>query len=1030
MFSKSSFLKSLLVTLGLIGVACGGGSSDSVSNSSLDEVNITFSNALVPNSIQELDESRLVYSIEAGEETEYGCLTDEDGLTSCPVSVSDLDNELLFTVQYLQDDEGAVAPAALVSAAKLPVFNPDQGKSAAGKKPYVIGQAVVKISADKVKEIKTGKTSVIDLIKGQVDGGISLFDFNDHKDLVDRFREASVCGNNSVDTGEQCDGGENCDSECTREINEGVIEEGIKFTEGYILPQGAVADQIDVFPFAVEPGHLNFIQASARTVAGDSRAPTNVRLYQNYGTDDEALLVESSGIQSLIEYGSLSEGNYAIVVRKKANARNQNIEASQISYTLETIFGSSVFDQGFYQNQREFFALDQKKYYDFFFRVSDDDIINLTLDERSIQPRKINLYTGENSQSYNVMDVIPRLTKIRRNGVYGKIANSVTIQRRLVRSDATVGAIYRNERRSIYTLGVGENFGDGPELDVGEYIVSLDTYDRYDSVNPQEEEIVRLSATIEENVRAGVCGNDVIERNETCDGSNCSVECTKVAGAARLNLDTTFIRNSFEEGDGRGNIRIFGSPEEKLIFSYAEVGERDSNCATIDAIVDHQLLRLPTSSFSYNIDDDLLELGALRDAPIPLGDFCSNISFPTTFSDQLDLGDIQFLDLTMRQVNAEVDQEFYVEAKVTRYREIDLDRPSFYKSAFGGNLFASKVYFVVPENNLPMNTTSFMAVVRDANTKACVGGVTLKSRSYHEDFSLLNTIHYREGDTLLQKEEFSDGECASVIFENPGSNMFFEVSKYSPSLNGQDQFVLDIVPVKAKTGDDVRSLDFASISEFDNVTESDIANVNEVIAPGETLAINFRILQGQYLSYNFPNRINGMYYRLVVKSGQLLSQGHKVFLSGPAEFESVPVLTSGEYALEVYNTTDSPVRDFQIRMERTYDILPGIYTVLKTNAKMYFHLSASRHNGGRLVDFQLTDESGDAGAGDCDNPNLTIRHENTDVTNIQANTCGSASLSMFGIPERFDLIINDENYISDLTNEDRYFYFTLQINQQ
>jgi hypothetical protein len=1015
--------------------SCGGGSSStSEVPVDSDEVNVTFSNAVFSESIQALDEEALVYSVEVGEENEYGCLIIDDEI-NCPVNFEDLqenDNEMLVTAQYLVDDPEATDDSTDNSVsnlrlAKLPVFNPEQGKSRTGKKPYVVGQGVVKVAVSKVEELGLANNKVLDIEESNADGDIEVLDFLAVNGLADRLGAGSVCGNLKIDEGEQCDGDVSCDSECTNTSYANVISEGVGFSSGYILPRGEVDEQLDVFPFTVTSEDNNFIQASARTVGGDSRAPTNIRLYQDYGTEDEALLVESSGIESLIEWGGLTPGDYAVVVRKKATVKNQNVTQNLVSYSLETILGSSIFNTGFNQVQRNFIAIDEvNKDYNFFFRVSADDITNLNLEQRSIQPRKISLYTGSDESEFEVNDIIPQIVKVARSGVYGRITSSLSPTTKKFDSDVTfIGAIYRNGSQSIYTLGIGENFGDGPELDVGEYVVVLNTRNRYVEV-PEGADVVKLDTSINDNVRAGVCGNEVIERNEVCDGSNCSDECNRTSQAARLNLDTAFIKNSFEEGDGRGSIRLFGSPDEKVILDFDRVGSSTLDC---EIQVGHTLLRLPVDSNFYNIDDDFLAQGATRDFAVPYENNCPGTPTPVNFSEQTELGDIQFLDLKLRQVNTEVDNPYIMKAKVTRYHEIDNDQATFYKSAFGGNIFASKVYFGVAEDDLQRDTTSYLAVVRDADTKECIGGVTLKTYTYSDFNSLEVVLNSFSGQSLGQRADFSEDQCASLLFENIGSPVFFEVTKSSPSLSDQDKFVLDVIPMEAKTGDTVTELDFDDIDQFDNNNTSYVANVSEDIAAGETVIVNFEIRQGEFMVYNFPSRVDGMYYRLVTKSGLLFDDGYKIFLEGAAQFESTPVLPAGDYALEVYNTTDATVSDYQFRMEKSYNILPGVYTALVTYPKINLILNLSNDGSGGLVDFQLTDESGSSGVGDCNNPALTLEENNVDRADIQANFCGTVNLSLVGTPSEINLDITDEDFIPNLTTE-RYFYFTLEKDQQ
>lgn len=963
MFTKNSFLKSLLVILGAASVACGGGSSNSETSSSSDEVGITLSSALIPASIQELDESKLVYSIEVGEENEYGCLISEEGEPTCPVSSADLednDYEMLVTVQYLQDEPGAVAPVALVSSAKLPVFNPDQGKSANNKKPYVIGQAAVKLSPKIIEEVKTGKKPgiVIGASDG-IKGDIPVVDFNVNEGAVGRFNAGIICGNNRVEEGEQCElikAGDNCDSECTPLRYDDVITAGVHFTEDYIIPEGEEVS--DTFSFTVEEGQ-NFIQASTRTLAGDVRTATQIVLYKSLENNGRVEVARSEGLESIIEFHELEAGDYTLVVTKKATSRKQNINAIHVSYALETHLGKSL-DLSTIQGQvaalKGFQRQDRD---DFFIRVPERPNLNNQLPYRTLQ-----VYTfNEDGTSSNVYDITPTLIPITRNGNFGRISNSLSRENTIFDLDESVhkplklNAAIRNSDR-MYQLG----FSDRPSMIApGEYILSFDTKDHYGVVNiandTQDNPEVTINISQENIVEADVCGNGVVETDEVCDGDYCAEDCSKLVRAPFVSAEDILIRadSSDRPDESTGIFRMLGSLNDRIrVTSRTRYG----NCFQGSHILKH----IMTTDFdSILLSFDVSEFGSDIYTNSLQDESCYTASYLMTQTNPADeIGLFQF------EFSNEVYESIDYYLTLERFQNLNADEAKMYHSFLGGSFYESKVEFFMDEND-DTEKTDYAVTVRDYATKECLGNLTLKAYSVSD----ANPDYY----SLMERVDAGEDECASLIFTKASdSDAKFEVIKRgSPNLN--QEFVLDVVPL-VSSFDLINNQRSQFTGVFENLAVNNIYNHNQTLGNNRYQKIAFTIEEdGEYMVYNFPNRVAGVNYRLVAKSGELYDDGYEVVLAGPAEFESIPVLTPGEYHLEIYNNSGRQIEDYQVRMEKSKGVLPGIYTAILPKAQFTIDISEDGDNAGVGLEIQLTDESGSSQAGDCVNPAMSLAVE-------------------------------------------------------
>lgn len=692
----------------------------------------------------------------------------------------------------------------------------------------------------------------------------------------------------------------------------------------------------DVINFSVRDNE-NFIQASSRSVGGDVRSATSIKLYQNYGEEDEVELSSSEGSSSLLEYHDLYPGDYQLVITKKATNRKQNIENLHVGYSLETIISKS-FEVSFNANDsveseqinipvNEGVVGDQ-----FFIRVPEVDSLN---DQVAVLNLEIT-ETLPDGQVVSVPDLDLKLVPINRGGSFGRILNIVEDGEFNVDINSSKFGIQRVEK-SIYKLPFSEVSGLSS---VGEYMVVVDNSQFGFSANVSPFRTggnqISIYRQAVEFVDAGVCGNGIIEEGEVCDSLlYCSDDCTRSTGHAVLQDGKIRVKVSNDERVQSGSIRFLASADSDLELT---VRDSENNCGARNLV------------YQFDYDDNLDYNGSVENFtseienvpnPVPFISFAENSCnqkrvsniVPTTIET---LDDHLQFHLNIRD-NSNEDTDYDVVVK--RINVLDSEENQFFIAKTGFDQFVTRYYF---ETNHDEDTTqsSYAITLRDPDTLQCMGNAIIK---------------IKVGDTIRSRKIYLEDECASGNFRMlPEENGEIEIIFLS---NEVRDYLVDVRPeVLTSHLEVVRSADY-DVFLADNDVQSFSQSVN--IPVDHKYVVTFELGNGEHMIHRFPNPVNGLVYKLKALSGTFYDfYGFDTVYSGSAAFEFIPNLPRGTYQLEVINLGNEAASLFPVLLEKIDDVdNEGILYQSLTNFQAGGFDYRDQFSGLRLQ-FQLADENG------------------------------------------------------------------------
>lgn len=856
--------------------ACGGAGGSDTSSSEGEEITIEFSQAVLPDAILALDSSDITYGVQIGPDYETGC-SKNDWEGSCDLDLETLeahDGEISLSFYYLKDTTVSAQPAALVRAAKKPIFNENQAQT---KKPYLIGQAAVKIPAKQIADAKgkplaAKKPINFDILKqGEFD--LPLVEVEVDDNLMGRiFVGEGECGDGVLNSNEQCETGRNgenpnCDSECTL-INHDLDLNGFyNKSEGLFLTS---EDNSDYFNFSVTENQ-NFIQVAARYISGTCWSGTRLQLYKNFEQENEEIVAESRTRCAVIELHDLSAGNYTLKVIK-ANGFNNPI----LSYFLEVMLGSSLDLTAEAGSQVPVVFDEASNTAQVYFKVAENQV---SADQ--INSIDFNFITnGDSSNMIN--DLTPRIVKITRNSSFGKVTNEISNSLfSIIQSIVEIPIRIVENFESKFRLPI---INQPNYLSEGEYILVIDGSNYvYEGI----QDVASVNILDQSGYSLNSCGNGIVEDGETCDLSlGCNESCDGYEVEANFVDSEMPIQVSSSTEDATFRFNVYGRERVQLAFRDAQGRCLNAQNHVLNIVSWNQNPPPNSNRSSVSIIADDL-----------------NVSELSCFTYELPVVDDSFTfkrDIGVFLTNESEEPLDYV-VSIRKSVEMTSADNKYYSASMGDDLFTQDKFTL--HRNAGESPRDYSFSLRGLLDKACLGNLTLKVF----DVSSGNR-------RLIRRVNAGENDCATFYLNHAdwGTDLEILVNYYGLETV---EYLVDTQTYPVLDVNETVSVNFE-----DEVNNDGLLQTTLDLEENDKYELNFSIEGDEGLEIELMSGIDFLYYRLVSVDGMFRDNGNYVFRQGIVKSNYLAQLPTGDYRLEIYNLSGNQLLSMPAQFRKTNTI--------------------------------------------------------------------------------------------------------------